>query len=221
MKLWGFPNQEYRVPAEAEIENALPLVDSSRLRLDGGVLYMEPGQAMDFGGVGKGYAAARVMEIFREHGISSGMVSLGGNIQVLGKKPDKSLWRVGVRDPEGADYFAVLTLEDQAAVTSGGYERYFEAEGETYIHILDPRTGRPAESDLLSVTVVSEDGARADALSTALFLMGLEDAADFWRKDGGFDLVLVTEDRQVFITEGLEGSFESDKSFAVLRSAAF
>ncbi|MBD5148168.1 MAG: FAD:protein FMN transferase [Oscillibacter sp.] len=218
VKLWGFPTQNYRVPAEAELVSALALVNSSSLRFDGETLQMEPDQELDFGGVGKGYAAARVMEIFREHGVRSGMVSLGGNVQVLGQKPDKSPWRIGVRDPEGNGYFAVLSLEDKAAVTSGGYERYFEADGETYIHILDPRTGRPAESDLLSVTVVSADGARADALSTALFLMGQENAAAFWREQGGFDLVLVTVDRRIFITEGLEDSFEAEEPYAVLRA---
>lgn len=220
VRLWGFPTGEYRVSAEAEIEEVLPLADSSRLQFDGETLRMAQGQAIDFGGIGKGYAAARVMDIFRRHGVSFGMVSLGGNIQVLGKKPDGTPWRIGIRDPEGAGYFAVLLLEDKAAVTSGGYERYFEAEGETYIHILDPRTGRPGSSDLLSVTVVSEDGARADALSTALFLMGLQDAVSFWQNHGGYDMILITEDRQVFITEGLEGGFETSEALTVLRSGA-
>lgn len=216
VRLWGFPTQAYRVPANAELAEVLPLVDSSRLQFDGERLRLEPGQAVDFGGVGKGYAARRVMEIYREHGVRSGMVSLGGNVQVLGAKPDKTPWRIGVRDPDSGGYFAVLSLENKAAVTSGGYERYFEADGRTYIHILDPRTGRPAESDLLSVTVVSEDGARADALSTALFLKGREDAASFWRERGGFDMVLVTADREILITEGLQRSFEAEESPVVL-----
>lgn len=217
VKLWGFPTKEYRVPSDSELSKILPLVDSSRLTFDGENLHMAPGQAIDFGGVGKGYAAQRVMEIYREQGVKSGMVSLGGNVQVLGAKPDKSPWRIGVREPEGDGYCGVLSLEDRAAVTSGGYERYFEAEGRTYIHILDPRTGRPAETDLLSVTVVAEDGARADALSTALFLMGREGAVDFWRAYGGFEMVVVTEDQQVFVTEGLENNFETEEPVTILR----
>ena len=216
VRLWGFPTQEYHVPADAELAEVLPLADSAKLSFDGEALRMAPGQAIDFGGVGKGYAAARVMEVFQDCGVRSGMVSLGGNVQVLGAKPDKTPWRIGIRDPEGDGYFAVLSLENKAAVTSGGYERYFEANGETYIHILDPRTGRPAESDLLSVTVVSEDGAKADALSTALFLMGREDAASFWQDHGGFDMVLVTVDRETIITQGLQDSFQSDEPPAVL-----
>ena len=217
VKLWGFPTKDYRVPTAEELAAVLPLVDSSKIQLDGGTLRMGPGQAMDFGGVGKGYAAARVMEIFRDRGVRSGMVSLGGNVQVLGRKPDKTPWRIGVRDPDGGGYFAVLSLEDKAAVTSGGYERFFEAEGETYIHILDPRTGRPAESDLLSVTVVSEDGARADALSTALFLMGAQEAAAFWRARGDFEMLLVTADHEVWVTQGLEPVCETEGARRVLR----
>lgn len=216
VKLWGFPAEEYHIPTDAELAAVLPLVDSSKLAFDGNALRLEPGQAIDFGGVGKGYAAQRVMEIFREYGVKSGMVSLGGNVQVLGAKPDKSPWRIGVRDPEGGGYFAVLSLEDKAAVTSGGYERYFEAGGRTYIHILDPRTGRPAESDLLSVTVVSRDGAKADALSTALFLMGREKAVSFWQNGGGYDMILVAADWRVFVTEGLWGVFETDMPVEVL-----
>lgn len=220
VNLWGFPAEEYHIPTDEELAAVLPLVDSSKLSFDGETLRLEPGQAMDFGGVGKGYAAQRVMEIFREYGIKSGMVSLGGNVQVLGARPDKSPWRIGVRDPEGGGCFAVLSLKDKAAVTSGGYERYFEAEGRTYIHILDPRTGRPAESDLLSVTVVAEDGAKADALSTALFLMGAEEAAAFWQERGGFEMVLVTEGQQILITEGLESMCETEEVRRVLRAGS-
>lgn len=220
VKLWGFPTQDYRVPADTELSAVLPLVDSSKLAFDGETLRLEPGQAIDFGGVGKGYAAQRVMEIFREYSVKSGMVSLGGNVQVLGAKPDKSPWRIGVRDPESGGCFAVLSLEDKAAVTSGGYERYFEAEGRTYIHILDPRTGRPAESDLLSVTVVAENGAKADALSTALFLMGAEEAAAFWRERGDFEMLLVTADHEFWMTQGLESVCETEEARRVLRAGS-
>lgn len=217
VKLWGFPTKDYHVPTTEELAAVLPLVDSSKIQLDGRTLRMGPGQTIDFGGVGKGYAAARVMEVYREYGIHSGMVSLEGNVQVLGKKPDKAPWRIGVRDPDSGGYFAALSLEDKAAVTSGGYERFFEAKGETYIHILDPRTGRPAESDLLSVTVVSGDGARADALSPALFLMGAEEAAAFWWTRGDFEMLLVTADHEVWITQGLESVCETEGSRTVLR----
>ena len=219
MRLWGFTTGEYHVPTAAELEEVLPLVDASLVRFDGGTLTLSDGQQIDFGGIAKGYASARTMEIFREYGVTSGMVSLGGNIQVLGKKPDGSPWRIGVQNPSASQGtpLAVVEVEDRAVVTSGGYERYFEKDGRTYIHILDPRTGYPAEPDLLSVTVVSGDGTLADALSTALFVMGLEDAVSYWQEGGGtFDMALLTTEGEMFVTPGIGDSFSSPVPVSVL-----
>lgn len=223
MRLWGFTTGEYHVPAAAELEKVLPLVDSSLVRFDGNTLTLSSGQQIDFGGIAKGYASARTMEIFREYGVTSGMVSLGGNIQVLGAKPDGSPWRIGVRDPSAGQGtpLAVVEVEDRAVVTSGGYERYFEKDGRTYIHILDPKTGYPAEPDLLSVTVISGDGTLADALSTALYVMGLEGAVSYWRESGGtFDMALLTTGGEIFVTAGISGSFSSSVPVSVLELSA-
>ena len=219
MRLWGFTTGEYHVPTAAELERVLPFVDASLVRFDGSTLTLSGGQQIDFGGVAKGYTSARIMEIFREYGVTSGMVSLGGNIQVLGKKPDGSPWRIGVQDPSASQGtpLAVVEVEDRAVVTSGGYERYFEQDGRTYIHILDPRTGYPAEPGLLSVTVISEDGTLADALSTALYVMGLEGAVSYWQESGGtFDMALLTTEGEIFVTAGISGSFSSSVPVSVL-----
>ncbi len=210
--LWGFRSDHPRVPAQAEIDALLPLVDGAGLALTSGALTLEPGQALDLGGIAKGYAAERVMEIFRAHGVTSGMVSLGGNVQVLGTRPDGTPWRVGLRDPAGAETatLGVLPVEDRAVVTSGGYERYFEADGTRYVHILDPRTGWPAQSDLLSATVVAEDGTLADAFSTALYVMGGEEAVRFWaERPEEFDMVLVTRSGEVWATPGVAGALQT------------
>lgn len=220
MELWGFSTGEYHVPTEEELAEVLPLVDASQVELKGGSVVLAPGQRIDFGGIAKGYASARVMEIFRENGVTSGMVSLGGNVQVLGGKPDGQPWRIGVQDPEAPQDtpLAVAEVRDRAVVTSGGYERYFGADGRTYIHILDPKTGYPMESDLASVTVVSEDGALADALSTALYVMGREGAADYWRKSGGdFDVILLGGEGEIFVSEGLREAFQTQLPLTVLR----
>ena len=212
MELWGFPTKAYHVPTESELAAVLPLVDAAGVQFDGRTLLLAEGQRMDFGGIAKGYASQRVIEIFRTYGVTSAMAYLGGNIQVLGTKPDGSSWRIGIQDPDGTTgaALAVLPVRDRAVVTSGGYERYFVEDGKTYIHILDPRTGCPAESDLLSVTVVAEDGTLADALSTSLFIMGRKGAEEYWRKSGGaFDMVLVAEDRTLYVTEGIGGSIEA------------
>ena len=219
MKLWGFPSGEYHVPSKEEIGEFLPLVDASQVHLDGMEVSLGEGQQADLGGIAKGYTSARVMEIYKEYGITSGMVSLGGNIQVLNRKPDGSGWRVGIQEPTGerGEVAAVLEAENQAVVTSGGYERYFEEDGNTYIHILDPRTGYPAEGDLASVTVVSADGTLADALSTALYIMGREDAISYWKTYGeDFELVLITDAGEIYVTEGIGGQLESETGFTVV-----
>lgn len=221
MELWGFPSDEPAVPAQQAIDSRLALVDGSKVQLqEDNTAILSSGQKTDFGGIAKGYASARVMEIFREHGIQSGLVSLGGNVQALSVRPDGASWRIGIQDPDGLQgaYLAVLSIADEAVVTSGGYERFFVENGQTYIHILDPRTGWPAVSDLLSATVVSKDGALADGLSTALYLMGRADATAFWQKHQDlFDMVLVTRDRTVCVTEGLAGRFQTDEKTDIIK----
>ncbi len=221
MRLWGFPTQEYHVPTETELAETLPLADSSKTRFDGQTLRLAEGQAVDFGGIAKGYAAQRVIEIFQSYGVSSGNISLGGNVQVLGSKPDGSDWRIGIQDPGGlqGSILAVVPVQDRALVTSGGYERFFVEDGKTYIHILDPRTGCPAETDLLSATVVASDGMLADALSTSLFIMGSQDAARYWRENGcTFDMILVTKNREILVTERISGSLETQAQVQVLEA---
>ncbi|MDE7261022.1 MAG: FAD:protein FMN transferase, partial [Oscillospiraceae bacterium] len=219
MQLWGFSTKEYHIPTPEELAEYLPLADASKIEFDGQSVRLAEGQAIDFGGIAKGYAAQRAIEIFQSYGVVSGMVSLGGNIQVLGAKPGGADWRIGIRDPEGSQgaVLAVVPVQDRALVTSGGYERYFEENGETYIHILDPRTGCPAETDLLSVTVVAADGMLADGLSTSLFIMGSTAAVDYWRAEGcAFDMVLVTADRSVLVTEGISGGLQSEAAVQIL-----
>ena len=115
----------------------------------------------------KGYTSNALIALLRENGVASALLNLGGNVHALGGKPDGSPWRVGIQAPQGDGYFGVLEIRDQAVITSGGYERYFERDGNTYWHILDPATGYPAKSGLLSVTIVGDDGVVCDGLSTA------------------------------------------------------
>lgn len=224
VELWGFSTGAYHVPSETELEEALALVDASKVRCDGDVVTVGEGQRIDFGGIAKGYASARVMEVFREHGIRSGMVSLGGNVQTLGRKPDGGRWQVGIRNPdsEQGDVLAVVEAEDLAVITSGGYERYFEENGTVYIHIIDPRTGCPADGDLSSVTVVSEDGTLADALSTSLYLMGYDAAVEYWKaRRAEFDMVLITDQGEICVTEGIRDGFRSERDYRILDGGDF
>lgn len=206
--LWGITTDSPRVPSQGEIDALLPLVGSDHIHLDGDTVTLDTGCAVDLGGIAKGYASDRVAEILRQNAVTGAAVSLGGNVYVCGQKPDGTGWSVAVQDPKNTDSYALtLELTDTFAVTSGGYQRFFTGEdGTVYQHILDPRTGRPAETDLLSVTVIAQNGTMADAYSTALYVMGEQAACDFWRQSAAaFDLVLITADGRVLYTPGLEG----------------
>ncbi|MBM6723611.1 FAD:protein FMN transferase [Pseudoflavonifractor phocaeensis] len=211
MDAWGFTGEDRHVPDSETLSAAMALVGSEGLSVDesAGTARLErAGMAVDLGAVAKGYAAAKAEEALREAGITSALLDLGRNITAIGPKTDGTAWRVGVADPENdSQYLCILSLEDQTASTSGGYERYFEENGVRYHHIIDPETGYPADSGLKSVTVISADHLLADALSTALFVAGPEEALEFWRSRDDFELVLCTGENQLLVTEGLEAGF--------------
>ena len=171
------------------------------------------GAELDFGAVAKGYAGAVLAREMKAAGVESALLQLGGNVQTVGLKPDSSRWRVGIRDPWGGEdsYLGVLEVGETAVVTSGGYQRYFEEAGTRYCHILDPATGYPASSGLASVTIVAEDGFLADGLSTALYVMGLDAAAEFWRSRDDFEAVLVTDNGRIYVTGGLRDCFACEE----------
>ena len=199
VRAWGFTTGSYQVPDEAEIQALLPLVDYRKIQYDAatGTVTLPEGMEIDLGSVAKGYAGQLAAQMLREHGVQSALLNLGGNVQTVGAKPDGSPWQIGIKDPQGEDAMMVLSVEDQAVVTSGGYERYFEQDGQTYWHIMDPSTGHPADSGLISVTIVGDEGVVCDGLSTALFVMGLEKAADLWAQSGDFEAVFVTASGEV------------------------
>lgn len=205
MEAWGFTSGDYRVPDEAELSALLAHVDDEEIAISDSTVTIPADAEVDLGGIAKGFTSARVMEIFRENGVENGILSLGGNVQALGTKPDGSLWRVGLQDPaDERALFATLELADKAVITSGAYERNFEQDGIVYHHIIDPRTGYPAESGLSSVTIVSDDGTLADGLSTALYIMGKEAAVEFWRSHrDDFDMVLLADDGAVTVSAGI------------------
>ena len=209
VKAWGFTTEAYRVPDQSEIDGLLENVDYSRISLDGGSLALPEGMEIDLGSVAKGYTGDVIVSMLKEAGIKSAILDLGGNIQALGKKADGSLWRIAVRDPDGTDTIGVLSVADKAVITSGGYERYFiDDEGVLRWHIMDPETGYPADSGLLSVTIIGDSGVYCDALSTALFVMGLDDAVSFHHEHSDFDMVLVADDGVIYVTRGINEAFE-------------
>ncbi len=217
--LWGFPDKKYRVPDSSEVLKALKLAKPEEIKINGstvklGVIDMK----LDLGGIAKGYASQKTIELLKKEKVDSALINLGGNIQTLGKKPDGSLWTVAVENPnKNSSYLGQLKISDKAVITSGGYERYFKKNGKTYHHIIDPENGYPAVSGLKSVTIISDNGIQADALSTALFVMGREKAVEFWKTSkSGFDFILYTDNGKLLISEGIENSFYSDLDYEVI-----
>ncbi len=191
VELWDVKNAK-TPPADAEIKNAI--ADKSKIGL---------------GAIAKGYAASKARQVLLDAGVKSAVLSLGGNVAVIGKKRDGSEWNVGIQHPLYADrLIATVKASDTAVVTSGGYQRYFEYEGKKYHHILDPKTGYPADSGILSATVITENDTLADALSTAVFVMGVKNATELY-KTQDIELIMVTDDT-VYATEGISISLEDD-----------
>ena len=212
MDAWGFTGDSFRVPEQSELDTLLKKVNSDAIQMLGSPsdsVTLGEGQAIDLGGIAKGYTSDCVEAVFYDHEIENGKISLGGNVFVLGTKPDGSDWRVGIKDPRNeSGLAAILSLRDAYAITSGGYERYFtDDDGTIYWHIMDPSTGAPAHSGLISVTIIGPCGLRCDGLSTALFVMGREKAAAHWAAHQDYEAVLVDEGGTIWLTPGLKDRF--------------
>ena len=196
VKAWGFTAGEHRIPSPSRLEELAGQIDYAAVGLEGNRVTLPAGMELDLGAVAKGYAGDWLNRIVRDAGVTSALLDLGQSTTVaVGSKPGTC--------------FAVVELQDMAMGTSGGYQRYFEQDGVVYWHILDPKTAAPARSGLASVTVVAPSALTCDGLSTALFVMGLEEGARFWRDhpELEFEAVFVTETGEIFRTAGLEGRF--------------
>ncbi len=212
VKLWGF-GKSPRVPSQEEIKTAQKLVGWQCVALqERAVRFTKSGVRLDLGAIAKGYAADCLVDILRERGVKRASLSLGGNVYVYGKKPGGVLWSVAIRDPSkpGQNAF-MLKTRDATVVTSGAYERFFVQDGKTYGHILDPATGFPAQSGLESVTIVSHNSMVADALSTSLFVLGMEKIPEIKKSAlaGGFECVLVDASGKAYASKGLKGALSA------------
>lgn len=207
--LWQIGTEQEHIPSAQEIKQALESVGYQNIELlDENKVALKNGAKLDLGGVGKGYAADQTaLELTREN-VLRASVSLGGNVYVLGEREDGKPWSVGIVNPDikGA-YLCVVDVRDKSVVTSGDYERYFEQDGVRYHHVFDPATGFPAETDLRSVSVISESSMQADGLATALFVMGYEKAMEYCRMHPEIEAVFILKSKEIRITEGLKPVF--------------
>jgi thiamine biosynthesis lipoprotein len=209
--LWDYKKAK-DVPAKSKIRNILSKVDYRELILNpkdyiAGLSKL--GQAIDLGGIGKGYASDRCMQLFQQYGVNSAYINIGGNVATLGNKPDGSLWRVGIRHPRHDErLIGMVRVAGKAVVTSGDYERcFFDRQNKRWHHILDPTTGYPADSGLISVSVIADNAMNADALSTAIFVAGLDKGLEYLVQFPGTEIVIIDKNLQVFITPGLNEWF--------------
>jgi len=205
VRAWGFGDDdgEYRVPEQSEIEELL----ASRSEND-----------ITFGAVAKGYAADLAARALKDGGCASAIINLGANVYALGVKPDGSEWNVAIADPfDTSKSIGIISVSGKAVVTSGSYQRYFEQDGKRYWHIIDPATGYPADSGVVSVTIIGESGILCDAYSTALFVLGLDRTVEIWRERGDFEFVIVTTGGDIYISSGIKNTFSAERSYEVVR----
>lgn len=206
-ELWGFSNENPTRPSDSDILSTLKKTGYKNIEISDTAVTLNNGIELDFGGIAKGYVTDLIVSYYKENGVTSAMLSLGGNVYVLGTNNEKN-WRVGISDPAAPNELCgVLSLQDKAVVTSGDYQRYFDQDSKRYHHILDPKTGFPAENDLASVTVVADNATLADGYSTAFFVMGYEKATKFIEQKSDIEAVFVKKDGEIICTEGIAGDF--------------
>lgn len=210
--LWQIGTDDAHIPEQSEIDDAKALVGYDRVKIDGSSIDMDDGMEIDLGGIGKGYAADHVVQIMNEYGVERAVIALGGNVYVMGEKAADTGWKVGISDPDDSTgYLGVLEVSSTSVVTSGDYERYFEEDGVRYCHIFDTSTGYPAQTDIRSVTIVDDNSTRADAFTTALFVMGYDKAVEFCAEHD-IEAVFVLSDHTVHVTDGLKDCFTLDSA---------
>lgn len=207
-RLWGFADKNPRVPSYEQIRRVLKDVGYRHLILSPGKLTKDgPGVEIDMGGIAKGYAVGEAVKVLRENGVASALVEAGGHVYALGKR-GRGYWKVGIRDPRGDGMLGYVEVEDMAVLGSGDYERFFFGDGKRYGHILDPRTGYPAEG-MRAVTIIYRDPMVADALAKVPFVLGLSRGRDIISAIPGMEAIMVASDGAITYSSGLKGRLKT------------
>ena len=208
--LWGIGKEDSKVPTINEIKETLKVVNYKDIVTDKNnrsIFLKYKKQEIDVGGIAKGYAADEVRDIMLKNKIKSGLINLGGNIFVIGNKDDGTAWTVGIQNPikTRGEFALTISVINKSIVTSGSYERYFETGGKKYHHIINPSTGYPSESDIISATIISDNSIDGDGLSTGVYIMGVQKAMKLIEEIKGIDAIFITINKEVYVTSGLSG----------------
>jgi len=211
-ELWGIGRKGDYIPSPAEISAVLPLVNYRQVEVNEEqhtIFLPKPGMKLDLGGIAKGYAADRAIDTLKAQGITSALVNAGGDVRVIGVKPDGQPWRIGVQHPRNTDGIsAKLSLTNWDTMeTSGDYQRYFISNGTRYSHILDPKTGYQPRQ-IASVTIVNNNSGDGDILSTAVFVLGVERGLELLKQFPDTEAIILTNDGKTVTTPGLTGKIE-------------
>ena len=225
-KLWGINIETDNkippaIPNEKEILDAKKHIDLYQLEINNNELFIkDPKMSIDLGGIAKGYAVDEAVRTLEGLGIKSGFVNLGGDIFVLGSKPDGTAWQMGIQSPElgSSNVIVKIQLRNSSIVTSGDYQRYIEKDNKRYHHIIDPSTGYPAENELTSVTIISDTTIKGDSYSTAAFVMGLEKGLDFIENLENTEAIFLTKDKRIYASSGIRDEIElMDKEYKLFK----
>lgn len=212
VKLWNIGTEYAAVPDPAVLETKRKLINNDKLILDRSTLTAkleDPDMQVDLGAIAKGYAADEVAKILKENGVKHAIINLGGNVLTIGGNPKGTPWRIGIQDPFNprGEFLGIIDITGQTVVTSGTYERYFEENGKRYHHILDPRTGYPADNEVASVSIITDRSMDGDGNSTSILLLGLEEGMKFVESQKNIEAIFITYDKKVYVTSGLKDTF--------------
>jgi thiamine biosynthesis lipoprotein len=213
VSLWNIGKETARVPAQSEIDEAIKLIDYTKVLLNPNektVFLKDSGMILDLGGIAKGYVADALTEMFKKEGIKHAIINLGGNIYAHGQNPNGNDWQIGIQNPEAerSDYIGIANVINKSVVTSGIYERFLESGDKSYHHILNPFDGYPFENSLTAVSIIAGKSVDADALSTVVFSLGLKSGLELLESLPDADGIFITRDLNVYTTSGLNDSFK-------------
>lgn len=213
--LWAIDPPDGHYPSQEELDETLPLIYYHKMKfLDNNQVELaDKGMVVNLGAIAKGTIADELKSYLVSRGVTSALINLGGNVLALGSKPDGSSFVVGIQDPESptGNYLLSIQIDDETVVSSGDYERFFVYDGKVYHHILNPKTGFPAETNIKQVTIVTANSQKADGLSTSVLLLGVQKGIQLIESLDGVEAILITKDHFVYFTEGLRDRYETQE----------